>query len=219
MRTNYLLLIMLFLISAILIGCKEEGNTANHISDDTNKTELTYADDVKENPIATITMDNGKEIKIELMPKNAPNTVLNFISLAQDGYYDGVTFHRVMPGFMIQGGDPTGTGRGGPGYTIDGEFTENGFENNLAHERGVISMARSTDVNSAGSQFFIMVEDAPHLDNEYASFGKVIEGIEVADEIVAAKRDRTNKPLQEQKIKSVTIDTKGFNYPKPNINK
>lgn len=217
MRNNYILLMMLLLISAVLIGCKED--TASNNSNDTKETDLNYADDVTENPIATITMDNGKEVKIELMPSVAPNTVLNFISLAQDGYYNGTIFHRVIPGFMIQGGDPTGTGRGGPGYTIDGEFTSNGFENNLAHGRGVISMARATDLNSAGSQFFIMVEDSPHLDAKYASFGKVIEGIEVADEIVAAERDSVNKPLQEQKIKSVTIDTKGFNYPKPNVNK
>lgn len=217
MRNNYILLVMLFLISAVLIGCKED--TANNNSNDTKETDLTYAEDVKENPIATITMENGKEVKIELMPSIAPNTVLNFISLAQDGFYDGSIFHRVIPGFMIQGGDPTGTGRGGPGYTINGEFTSNGFENNLAHERGVISMARAKDLNSAGSQFFIMVENSPHLDNEYASFGKVIEGMEVADEIVAVERDSANKPLEEQKIKSVTIDTKGYNYPKPNVNK
>ena len=217
MKKNYLLLIMLFVISAIMIGCKED--TANNNSDNKSETDVSYAEEVKENPIATITMENGKEIKIELMPKIAPNTVLNFISLAQDGFYNGTIFHRVIPGFMIQGGDPTGTGTGGPEYSIDGEFTKNGFENNLAHERGVISMARAKDPNSAGSQFFIMVEDAPHLDKEYAAFGKVIEGIEVADEIVAAKRDGANKPLKEQKMKSVTIDTKGFNYPKPNINK
>ena len=218
MKKNYLLLIMLFVISAIMIGCKE--NTANNNnSDNKSETDVSYAEEVKENPIATITMENGKEIKIELMPKIAPNTVLNFISLAQDGFYNGTIFHRIIPGFMIQGGDPTGTGTGGPEYSIDGEFTQNGFENNLAHERGVISMARAKDPNSAGSQFFIMVEDAPHLDKEYAAFGKVIEGIEVADEIVAAKRDGANKPLKEQKMKSVTIDTKGFNYPKPNINK
>jgi peptidyl-prolyl cis-trans isomerase B (cyclophilin B) len=220
MRNNYILLMMmLFAISAILIGCNEGAENSNSNDIDTKETDLAYAEDVKENPIATITMDSGKEIKIELMPSIAPNTVLNFISLAQDGYYDGAIFHRVIPGFMIQGGDPTGTGRGGPGYTIDGEFTSNGFDNNLAHERGVISMARATDPNSAGSQFFIMVENSPHLDKNYASFGKVIEGIEVADEIVEVERDSANKPLQEQKIKSVTIDTKGFNYPKPNINK
>ena len=133
----------------------------------------------------------------------------------KDGFYDGLIFHRVIPGFMIQGGDPDGTGMGGPNYSIKGEFSSNGFENTLAHERGVLSMARSNDPNSAGSQFFIMVEEATHLDGEYASFGKVIEGMDVVDKIVSAERDGNDKPLEDQKMKKVEVDTKGFNYPKP----
>lgn len=164
------------------------------------------------NPITTIEMENGNKIKLELYPEIAPNTVKNFISLAQKGFYDGVIFHRVIPGFMIQGGDPEGSGMGGPGYSIKGEFTSNGFKNNLSHDRGVISMARSSRPNSAGSQFFIMVEKSTHLDGQYASFGKVVEGIEEADRIVAVKRDYNDRPREEQKIKSVTVDTFGEDY-------
>lgn len=173
--------------------------------------------DVKENPIVTITMDNDEKIVIELEPAVAPNTVANFISLVEQGFYDGLIFHRVIPGFMIQGGDPEGTGMGGPDYGIKGEFAANGFDNNLKHERGVISMARAQDPDSAGSQFFIMVEDAPHLDEQYAAFGKVIEGIEVADAIVAVERDAADKPLEDQKIKKVEVDTKGVDYPEPEV--
>jgi len=158
------------------------------------------------NPIATITMENGDQIKVELYPEIAPKTVENFIKLAESGFYDGIIFHRVIPGFMIQGGDPTGTGMGGPGWTIKGEFTRNGFENKLSHVRGVISMARTSDPNSAGSQFFIMHADSDYLDGQYAAFGKVIEGIEGVDHIAAVETDRSDKPTKEQKIKSVTIE-------------
>lgn len=177
-----------------------------------------YANEVTENPVVTITMENDKKILIELEPKVAPNTVANFISLVEEGYYDGLIFHRVIEGFMIQGGDPDGNGSGGPGYTIDGEFISNGFENNLAHERGVISMARSKDPNSAGSQFFIMVEAAAHLDGDYAAFGHVIEGMDVVDEIVSVPKNTSDKPDDDQVMKKVEVDTKGFDYPNPQTN-
>ena len=167
------------------------------------------------NPIVTIEMEDGGVMKAELYPDVAPNTVNNFISLIQKGYYDGLTFHRVIPGFMIQGGCPDGTGMGGPGYSIKGEFTGNGFQNNLVHDRGVLSMARTMAPDSAGSQFFVMVEKAPHLDGQYAAFGKVIEGMEVADAIVSAKRDWNDKPRQPQRMKKVTVDTFGVDYPEP----
>lgn len=167
------------------------------------------------NPIVTIEMQNGKIIKAELYSEIAPNTVKSFISLVNKGFYDGVIFHRVIPGFMIQGGDPTGTGVGGPGYSIFGEFSGNGFKNDLRHSKGVLSMARSMQKNSGGSQFFIMVADVPHLDGQYASFGKVIEGLDVCDEIVNVKRDRNDKPLEELKMKTVTVDTFGVKYDEP----
>ena len=167
------------------------------------------------NPIVTIEMENGGIIKAELYPEIAPNTVNNFISLINKGFYNGVIFHRVIPGFMIQGGDPTGTGMGGPGYSIKGEFTMNRFQNNLKHSRGVLSMARTMAPNSAGSQFFIMHEDAPHLDGQYASFGKVIEGIEVVDAIANVRTDRADKPKEPQVMKKVTVDTFGVEYAEP----
>ncbi|QHI72805.1 peptidylprolyl isomerase [Aminipila terrae] len=156
--------------------------------------------------IVTIEMENGDIMKGELYPEIAPETVKNFETLVKDGFYDGLIFHRVIPGFMIQGGDPTGTGMGGPGHTIKGEFSANGFENNLKHTKGVLSMARAMDPNSAGSQFFIMVEDAPHLDGQYAAFGKITEGIEAADKIVNVKRDFSDKPKEKQAMKKVTIE-------------
>ncbi len=168
-----------------------------------------------QNPIVTIEMEDGGVMKAELYPDVAPNTVNNFISLIQKGYYDGLIFHRVIPGFMIQGGCPDGTGMGGPGYSIKGEFAGNGFANNLIHDRGVLSMARTMAPDSAGSQFFVMVEKAPHLDGQYAAFGKVIEGMEVADAIVNAKRDWNDKPRQPQRMKKVTVDTFGVDYPEP----
>ena len=167
------------------------------------------------NPIVTIEMENGGVMKAELYPDVAPNTVNNFISLIQKGFYDGLIFHRVIPGFMIQGGDPDGIGSGGPGYSIRGEFSQNGVENSLLHTRGVLSMARAMDPDSAGSQFFIMVDGAPHLDGGYAAFGKVIEGMETADAIVGADRDWNDKPRQIQKMKKVTVDTHGVDYPEP----
>lgn len=170
---------------------------------------------IEENPIVTIIMENDEEIIAELYPKIAPNTVANFISLIEDDFYNDLIFHRVIPDFMIQGGDPQGIGTGGPGYSIPGEFQSNGFDNEIKHERGVLSMARSSHPDSAGSQFFIMVEQSPHLDGDYAAFGKVIEGIEVVDEIVAAQRDEMDKPLEDQKIKKITVDTKGYSYPEP----
>ena len=168
-----------------------------------------------QNPIVTIEMENGGVMKAELYPAIAPNTVNNFISLVKKGFYDGTIFHRVIPGFMIQGGDPEGSGMGGPGYSIKGEFTGNGFQNDLAHDRGVLSMARTMDPNSAGSQFFIMVEKAPHLDGQYAAFGKVIEGMETADAIVSTKTDWNDRPRQDQRMKKVTVDTFGVEYPEP----
>ena len=158
------------------------------------------------NPVITIEMEDGGIMKAELFPEIAPNTVNNFISLVRKGFYDGVIFHRVIPGFMIQGGDPKGVGVGGPGYCIRGEFTANGFKNPLLHERGVLSMARTMAPNSAGSQFFIMHEDSPHLDGQYAAFGKVTEGMATADKIVNAKRDFRDKPLLPQKIKSIRVE-------------
>ena len=168
-----------------------------------------------QNPIVTIEMEDGGVMKAELYPDVAPNTVNNFISLVQKGFYDGLIFHRVIPGFMIQGGCPDGTGMGGPGYSIKGEFTGNGFANNLVHDRGVLSMARTMAPDSAGSQFFVMVEKAPHLDGQYAAFGKVIEGMEVADAIVNTKRGWNDKPRQPQRMKKVTVDTFGVDYPEP----
>ena len=167
------------------------------------------------NPQATISVRSGKDIVIELYPDVAPNTVNNFISLANAHFYDGLFFHRVIKGFMIQGGCPKGTGTGGPGYCIAGEFSQNGFPNRLRHERGVISMARATDPNSAGSQFFIMHQDAPHLDGAYAAFGKVIKGIEVVDEIANALCDRMDRPYEKQLIRSIRVNTFGKTYPEP----
>ena len=167
-----------------------------------------------QNPIVTIQTNQGT-IQVELYPDVAPNTVNNFISLVQKGFYNGTIFHRVIPGFMIQGGDPEGTGMGGPGYSIKGEFAANGFANNLKHIAGVISMARAQNPDSAGSQFFIMVEDAPHLDGQYAAFGKVTQGLEVAQAIVSAPRDWHDRPREDQVMETVTVETFGQDYPAP----
>lgn len=171
---------------------------------------------MENNPIVTITMEDGGRIVAELYPEVAPQSVYNFISLIKKGFYNGLIFHRCIYGFMIQGGCPDGTGMGGPGYCIKGEFKSNGFNNDLRHSRGVLSMARAQDPNSAGSQFFIMHKDSPHLDGEYAAFGMVIEGMEVVDAIASAPRNMiTNKPKKPQVMASVTVDTKSVDYPEP----
>ena len=215
MLSRYKIIFSFVLITLIftLTGCGTQGENVTNESEKTSN----YASSVTEKPIVTITMENDEKILIELDPSVAPNTVANFVSLVEKGFYDGVIFHRVIPDFMIQGGDPEGNGTGGADYTIKGEFSENGFENNLKHDRGVISMARSNDPNSASSQFFIMVKESPHLDGKYAAFGKVIEGMEVVDDIVSVERDGADKPLKDQTMKSVTVDTKGFDYPDPEV--
>lgn len=167
------------------------------------------------NPVVTITMENGDVMKAELYPEIAPNTVNNFISLVNKGFYDGLIFHRVIQGFMIQGGCPNGNGMGGPGYTIKGEFSQNGFANDLKHTEGVLSMARAMHPDSAGSQFFIMHKTSPHLDGAYAAFGKITEGMDVVNRIAEEDTDYSDRPLDEQKIKSMTVDTFGASYPEP----
>lgn len=169
------------------------------------------------NPIITITMENGDVMKAELYPEIAPNTVNNFISLIKKGYYDGIIFHRVIRGFMLQGGDPEGTGMGGPGYSIKGEFSSNGFTNNLKHDPGVLSMARTMIPDSAGSQFFIMHKKSPHLDGEYAAFGKIIEGMDVVNTIAETATAPDDRPYETQRMKSVTVETFGVDYPEPEI--
>ena len=168
-----------------------------------------------QNPIVTFTMENGDVFKAELYPEIAPNTVNNFISLIGRNFYDGLIFHRVIRGFMIQGGDPEGSGMGGPGYSIKGEFSQNGVENDLKHEEGVLSMARSMNPDSAGSQFFVMHKHSPHLDGSYAAFGKVIEGMKAVNRIAETRTDYSDRPLEDQIIKSVTVDCFGVEYPEP----
>ena len=168
-----------------------------------------------QNPIITFEMENGDIMKAELYPQVAPNTVNNFISLVKKGFYDGLIFHRVINGFMIQGGDPEGTGMGGPGYGIKGEFAQNGFANDLKHSAGVLSMARSMMPNSAGSQFFIMHKDAPHLDGAYAAFGKIIEGMDVVNKIAEVATDYSDRPMEDQRMKTVTVETFGVDYDEP----
>lgn len=170
---------------------------------------------MSKNPVVTILMEDGGTIKVELLPDNAPNTVNNFISLVKKGFYDGLIFHRVISGFMIQGGDPEGNGTGGPGYDIKGEFSSNGHKNDLKHTRGVISMARSSHPDSAGSQFFIMHDDAPHLDGKYASFGKTIEGIELVDKIADTETDYNDRPLKDQRIASMTVELFDYDFKEP----
>ena len=215
MVSRYKTFFCFFMMAVIftLTGCGTQGENATNESEKTSN----YASSVTEKPIVTITMENDEKIILELDPSIAPNTVANFVSLVKKGFYNGVIFHRVIPDFMIQGGDPEGNGTGGAGYSIEGEFSENGFENNLKHDRGVISMARSNDPNSASSQFFIIVKEAPHLDGQYAAFGRVIEGMEVVDDIVSVERDGADKPLEDQTMKSVTVDTKDFDYPDPKV--
>ncbi len=168
-----------------------------------------------QNPIVTIEMENGDIMKGELYPEIAPNTVNNFISLIQKDFYNGVIFHRVIEGFMLQGGDPEGTGMGGPDYSIKGEFTQNGFENNLKHEKGVLSMARTMAPDSAGSQFFIMHKNSPHLDGSYAAFGKITEGLDIIDKIASVPTDSNDRPMETQRMKKVTVETFGIDYPAP----
>lgn len=168
-----------------------------------------------QNPVVTFTMVNGDVMKAELYPDVAPNTVNNFVSLVKKGFYDGLIFHRIIAGFMIQGGDPDGTGMGGPGYSIKGEFASNGFKNDLKHTRGVLSMARSMRPDSAGSQFFIMHQNAPHLDGDYAAFGKLIEGEDVLDKIAGVDTDYSDRPRKPQVMKTVTVETFGEEYPEP----
>ena len=167
------------------------------------------------NPVVTIKMQSGEVMKAELYPEIAPNTVNNFIHLAKSGFYDGLIFHRVIAGFMIQGGDPEGTGMGGPGYTIRGEFARNGFRNDLKHAKGVLSMARAMHPDSAGSQFFIMHQASPHLDGQYAAFGKVTEGLDVVDQIAMCPTDYSDRPLEPQVIEKMTVETFGVDYPEP----
>ncbi len=168
-----------------------------------------------QNPIVTFEMENGDIMKAELYPEIAPNTVNNFISLINKGFYDGLIFHRIISGFMIQGGDPLGNGTGGPGYEINGEFASNGFKNDLKHEAGVLSMARAMDPDSAGSQFFIMHKTSPHLDGEYAAFGKVTEGLDIVDKIASIQTNMFDMPVEKQMIKKVSVETFGVDYPEP----
>lgn len=218
-------LIMLFSVIVVIlatIGCgtriQNDASTPTPNKDNTPSQGNPAAPTAKNNPIVTITMASGDQIKVELYPDVAPNTVKSFISLVHKGFYNGLIFHRVIPKFMIQGGDPKGNGTGGPGYSIKGEFTNNGFVNNLKHERGVISMGRIQNApDSAGSQFFIMVDTVPSLDGDYAAFGKVIDGMDAVDKIVNSPRDKNDKPLQSQVMKSVTVDTFGVNYGEPEV--
>lgn len=212
LRTAFVLFFVLFAVAACSNSANnDENNNNNNDNNNQNNSEASG----EGNPIVTITMEDGSEIKAELYPDVAPNTVNNFISLAQDGYYDGIIFHRVIPGFMIQGGDPEGVGTGGPGYSIKGEFSSNDFENDLAHERGVLSMARSGDPDSAGSQFFIMHDVAPHLDGDYAAFGKVIEGMDAVDEIASTETGANDKPVEDQVMEKVTVDLGGHDFQEP----
>ena len=198
------------LVFPFIASCKESGEISSNAESDAAE----GAYDNMPN-IVQIEMEDGGRIIVELYPDIAPITVRNFKKLVSEGFYDGLIFHRVISGFMIQGGDPEGTGMGGPNYSIRGEFTENGFPNNLKHTRGVLSMARTMQPNSAGSQFFIMTADAPHLDGQYAAFGSVTEGMEAADQIVSARRDRNDRPKKDQVMKKVTVETFGETYPEP----
>lgn len=220
------MLLCLLTVIFVILGCgiqtnnsASQGSTKNSQTapNSTSSSAPVPTTNNKNNPVVTITMADGGVIKAELYPNIAPNTVKNFISLVKKGFYNGLTFHRVIPGFMIQGGDPSGNGSGGPGYSIKGEFTNNGFKNDLKHTRGVLSMARTDDPNSAGSQFFIMVAAAPSLDGNYAAFGKVTSGMDEVDKIVNTQRDQADKPLQNQVMKSVTVDTFGVNYGDPEV--
>lgn len=210
MKRRITIMLSMLLVSALMLsGCSDKKESKGLETNNMVKKE--------HNPIVTIEMENEEKIEIELYPNIAPNTVNNFISLIKKGYYDGLDFHRVIEGFMIQGGDPDGNGTGGPGYGIKGEFEQNGIANDIEHLRGVLSMARSGDPDSAGSQFFIMVADSSHLDGEYAGFGKVISGMETVDKIVDSEKDGSDKPLEAQVMKKMTVDLKGESYEEPEI--
>ena len=227
-KKKYFIVLVLSFMVLMMSGCKNQisstSSTGSGTSTEVKKTPEVVAPSTSTSkntikPIVTIQMEDGAKIKIELYPDLAPNTVNNFVSLVQKGAYNGLIFHRVIPGFMIQGGDPQGTGMGGPGYSIKGEFSENGVNNTLKHTRGVISMARAQDPNSAGSQFFIVVADsannAASLDGKYAAFGKVIEGIDEVDKIVSVDKNASDKPNKDQKMKTVTVDTLGGKFAEP----
>ena len=205
-----MILIVMTMGALLLMGCgnssKGDSSTGSNVSSRESDSSL---------PVATIEIEGYGTVKAELYPETAPNTVNNFITLANSGFYNGLKFHRIIKDFMIQGGDPKGNGTGGPGYQIEGEFTSNGFANNLKHTKGVLSMARAQDPNSAGSQFFIMTGDAPHLDGQYAAFGKVISGMDVIDKVGVVKTGANDKPTQDVIIKSITVDTKGVDYKEP----
>lgn len=222
-KQRHLLIILAFtFLSLITMACGSQNDEqATEQDNNENQTETeentNKSQSKEENPVVTITMENDEQIVIELYPDVAPNTVNNFISLVEDGFYDGLIFHRVIPDFMIQGGDPDGNGTGGPGYGIKGEFSSNNFKNDLKHTRGVISMARSQSPDSAGSQFFIMQSDSGHLDGDYAGFGEVIEGMDTVDDIVSVDRDNSDKPEEDQIMKKVEVDTKGHEYDEPEV--
>lgn len=208
MRKKFIQVFALLAVMLLVAACQSEPKETEQkkSSEEGEKKELLTGD----HPIVTLKMKNGGTVTAELYPEIAPNTVNNFLSLIDEGFYDGLIFHRVIPGFMIQGGNPEGTGTGGPGYAIAGEFSSNGVDNPLIHERGVLSMARSADPDSAGSQFFIMVDAASNLDGDYAAFGKVTEGLDVVDDIVNVKRGAKDKPVEDQVIQSITVDLNGY---------
>lgn len=212
-----LILTVTLMSSLLLVGCgNSKTNNESEKPSTKNESTDTQSNESNENlPIATITIDGYGVVEAELYPEIAPNTVNNFIDLANKGFYDNLKFHRIIKGFMIQGGDPKGNGTGGPGYSIEGEFTSNGFANSLKHTKGVLSMARSQDPDSAGSQFFIMTGDSPHLDGEYAAFGKVISGLDIVEKIENVKTGSNDAPEKDVVIKSITVDTKGVEYKEP----
>lgn len=219
MKKNRLLFIFsIIAVFTLFVGCQadsdEEADTIPPGEVETTE-EMEKPEKTGKTPIVTMTMENGDEVTMELYPDVAPNTVNNFIALIEDGFYDGLIFHRVIPGFMIQGGDPAGNGTGDPGYAIKGEFASNGFENELSHEKGVLSMARSQSPDSAGSQFFIMVDEATHLDGDYAAFGKVVDGMDLVDEIVAVETGAQDKPKEDQVIESMTVELEGYEAKEP----
>ena len=216
-----LILVTLIMTSLVLVGCGTSKSNTNKTAENDTKSssessETNSSEANKSLPLATISVEGYGVIEAELYPEIAPNTVNNFIDLSNKGFYNNLKFHRIIKDFMIQGGDPKGNGTGGPGYSIEGEFTSNGFANSLKHTKGVLSMARSQDPNSAGSQFFIMTKEASHLDGEYAAFGKVISGLDVLEKIENVKTDSNDKPKEDVVIKSITVDTKGITYKEPN---